>query len=101
MLQYMNLALELQYFHCLKVNIATHRGQFLPAKIPVRFHRYLLGPLHPHRLLVVINPFGRKKKGRKIFHPLVAPLFELAGISSHVTGERQHVHAQYMATHSI
>ncbi|XP_041802597.1 ceramide kinase family protein isoform X1 [Chelmon rostratus] len=41
-------------------------------------------PLRPHRLLVFINPFGGKKKGRKIFHSLVAPLFELAGISSHV-----------------
>ncbi|XP_076598224.1 ceramide kinase [Chaetodon auriga] len=41
-------------------------------------------PLRPHRLLVFINPFGGKKKARKIFHSLVAPLFELAGISSHV-----------------
>lgn len=44
------------------------------------------GPLRPRRLLVFINPFGGKKKGRKIFHSLVAPLFELAGISSHVIG---------------
>ena len=36
-----------------------------------------------------INPFGGKKKGRKIYHSVVAPLFELAGISSHVIGERQ------------
>ncbi|XP_044067562.1 ceramide kinase family protein isoform X2 [Siniperca chuatsi] len=41
-------------------------------------------PLRPHRLLVFINPYGGKKKGRKIYHSLVAPLFELAGISSHV-----------------
>ncbi|XP_073326122.1 ceramide kinase [Pagrus major] len=41
-------------------------------------------PLRPHRLLVFINPFGGKKKGRKIYHSVVAPLFELAGISSHV-----------------
>ncbi|XP_071776002.1 ceramide kinase [Centroberyx gerrardi] len=41
-------------------------------------------PLRPHRLLVFINPFGGKKRGRKIYHSLVAPLFELAGISSHV-----------------
>lgn len=45
-----------------------------------------LGPLRPLRLLVFINPFGGKKKGRKIYHSLVAPLFELAGISSHVIG---------------
>lgn len=41
-------------------------------------------PLRPHRLLVFINPFGGKKKGREIYHSLVAPLFELAGIRSHV-----------------
>ncbi|KAG7283827.1 hypothetical protein CRUP_034014 [Coryphaenoides rupestris] len=41
-------------------------------------------PTRPHRLLVFINPFGGKKKGRDIYHSLVAPLFELAGISSHV-----------------
>ncbi|XP_071380979.1 ceramide kinase [Centroberyx affinis] len=41
-------------------------------------------PLRPHRLLVFINPFGGKKRGREIYHSLVAPLFELAGISSHV-----------------
>lgn len=41
-------------------------------------------PLRPKRLLVFINPFGGKKKGQKIYHTLVAPLFELAGISSHV-----------------
>lgn len=42
-------------------------------------------PLRPHRLLVFINPFGGKRKGRQIYHSLVAPLFELAGISAHVT----------------
>lgn len=41
-------------------------------------------PSRPHRLLVFINPFGGKKKGRQIYHTLVVPLFELAGISSHV-----------------
>ncbi|XP_042265340.1 ceramide kinase family protein [Thunnus maccoyii] len=41
-------------------------------------------PSRPHRLLVFINPFGGKKKGRQIYHSLVAPLFELAGISCHV-----------------
>uniref|UniRef100_A0A673I6F5 Zgc:158263 n=1 Tax=Sinocyclocheilus rhinocerous TaxID=307959 RepID=A0A673I6F5_9TELE len=41
-------------------------------------------PSRPHRLLVFINPFGGKKRGKQIFHSLVAPLFELAGISSHV-----------------
>lgn len=41
-------------------------------------------PMRPNRLLVFINPFGGKKKGQQIYHTLVAPLFELAGISSHV-----------------
>lgn len=48
---------------------------------------YVSGPLRPHRLLVFINPYGGKKKGRKIYHSVVAPLFELAGISSHVIGK--------------
>ncbi|XP_054637896.1 ceramide kinase family protein isoform X2 [Dunckerocampus dactyliophorus] len=41
-------------------------------------------PLRPSRLLVFINPFGGKKRGRDIYHSLVAPVFELAGISCHV-----------------
>ncbi|XP_068601180.1 ceramide kinase family protein isoform X2 [Brachionichthys hirsutus] len=41
-------------------------------------------PVRPHRLLVFINPFGGKRKGGEIYHSLVAPLFELAGIGSHV-----------------
>lgn len=56
---------------------------------PLMLQMCLPGPLRPHRLLVFINPFGGKKKGREIFHSLVAPLFELAGISCHVIGERQ------------
>ncbi|KAA0707147.1 Ceramide kinase [Triplophysa tibetana] len=41
-------------------------------------------PSRPHRLLVFINPFGGKKRGKQIYHSLVSPLFELAGISCHV-----------------
>lgn len=61
----------------------------LDSQQPVMFQMYLSGPLRPHRLLVFINPFGGKKKGRKIYHSLVAPLFELAGISSHVIGNNK------------
>ncbi|XP_076840178.1 ceramide kinase [Brachyhypopomus gauderio] len=41
-------------------------------------------PSRPHRLLVFINPYGGKKRAKQIYHSLVAPLFELAGVSSHV-----------------
>ncbi|KAI5096004.1 ceramide kinase [Silurus meridionalis] len=41
-------------------------------------------PSRPCRLLVFINPYGGKKKAKQIYHSSVAPLFELAGISSHV-----------------
>ncbi|XP_047223846.1 ceramide kinase family protein isoform X1 [Girardinichthys multiradiatus] len=51
-------------------------------------------PLRPHRLLVFINPFGGKNKGRQIYHSLVAPLFELAGISSHVIVTERANHAR-------
>lgn len=60
-----------------------HKLKSLPFTTPTR-----PGPRRPHKLLVFINPFGGKKKGRKIYHSLVAPLFELAGISSHVIGMR-------------
>lgn len=55
---------------------------------------YVSGPLRPHRLLVFINPFGGKRKGRKIYHSVVAPLFELAGISSHVIGNNDLISAR-------
>uniref|UniRef100_A0A8C5NAQ9 Ceramide kinase-like n=1 Tax=Gouania willdenowi TaxID=441366 RepID=A0A8C5NAQ9_GOUWI len=55
------------------------------------------GPLRPHKLLVFINPFGGKKKGRQIYHSVVAPVFELAGISSHViVTERAHQARDYL-----
>uniref|UniRef100_A0A3B1K246 Zgc:158263 n=1 Tax=Astyanax mexicanus TaxID=7994 RepID=A0A3B1K246_ASTMX len=41
-------------------------------------------PSRPHRLLVFINPYGGKKRAKEIYHSIAAPLFELAGISSHV-----------------
>jgi len=63
--------------------------EFAGSQQPLTFQICLSGPLRPNRLLVFINPFGGKKKGRKIYHSLVAPLFELAGISSHVIGKKQ------------
>ncbi|XP_070695688.1 ceramide kinase isoform X2 [Pempheris klunzingeri] len=51
-------------------------------------------PSRPHRLLVFINPFGGKGKGRNIYHSLVAPLFEMAGISCHVIVTEQANHAR-------
>ncbi|MBN3322524.1 CERK1 kinase, partial [Atractosteus spatula] len=38
----------------------------------------------PRRLLVFINPFGGRRCGRKIYQSQIVPLFELAGISTHV-----------------
>lgn len=70
------------YFH-------TIHWCFGDSEQPLMLQTCVPGPVRPHRLLVFINPFGGKKKGREIFHSLVAPLFELAGISSHVIGERR------------
>uniref|UniRef100_A0A8C5MSH0 Ceramide kinase n=1 Tax=Leptobrachium leishanense TaxID=445787 RepID=A0A8C5MSH0_9ANUR len=38
----------------------------------------------PKHLLVYINPYGGKKKGKQIYERKVAPLFSLAGISTEV-----------------
>ncbi|XP_040268177.1 ceramide kinase [Bufo bufo] len=38
----------------------------------------------PKRLLVYINPYGGKKKGKQIYETKVAPLFSLASISTEV-----------------
>lgn len=64
---------------------ARVKGLCCPETLIIKM--YLSGPLRPHKLLVFINPYGGKKKGRKIYHSVVAPLFELAGISSHVIGK--------------
>uniref|UniRef100_A0A8D2ZHA4 Zgc:158263 n=1 Tax=Scophthalmus maximus TaxID=52904 RepID=A0A8D2ZHA4_SCOMX len=60
------------------------RVEILPKKLVEDKDKDFTGPLRPHKLLVFINPFGGKRKGRKIYHSVVAPLFELVGISSHV-----------------
>lgn len=69
--------------------IKLHIRRFPVARLR-RFFCGLLslpGSRRPQRLLVFINPFGGKKKAKQIYQSLVAPLFELAGISSHVVGK--------------
>ena len=48
----------------------------------------------PRSLLVFVNPISGKKRGMKIYHSKVAPLFELAGISTTVicTERQNHAH---------
>ena len=41
----------------------------------------------PKSLLVFINPFGGKKKARKVYKDKVSPLFKLAGIDTDNIGE--------------
>ncbi|XP_071960442.1 ceramide kinase-like isoform X2 [Antedon mediterranea] len=42
------------------------------------------GPVRPQRIFVIVNPYGGKGKAPKIYQKKVAPLFELAGISTEV-----------------
>lgn len=41
----------------------------------------------PKSLLVYINPFGGKRRGKRIYEQKVAPMFRLAGIATTVIGE--------------
>lgn len=41
-------------------------------------------PLPPHRILVLINPFGGKKEAVAIYETRVAPMFALAGVQATV-----------------
>lgn len=61
----------------------------------------LPGPSRPHRLLVFINPYGGKKKAKQIYHSSVAPLFELAGISSHVVGKPHATPLRYLQCYQV
>ncbi|XP_046544857.1 ceramide kinase-like isoform X1 [Haliotis rubra] len=51
------------------------------------FHR-------PKKLLVFVNPFGGRKKGPSVYNSKVAPLFELAGISTEVIMTERQNHAK-------
>ncbi|RXM27596.1 A-kinase anchor protein 8 [Acipenser ruthenus] len=38
----------------------------------------------PKNLLVFINPFGGRQRGREVYWTQIAPLFELAGVRAHI-----------------
>jgi hypothetical protein len=48
----------------------------------------------PHNLLVFINPVGGKGRAKRIYSKKVAPIFELAGISSEVITTVRQNHAR-------
>ncbi|XP_067944520.1 ceramide kinase-like [Watersipora subatra] len=48
----------------------------------------------PKSLLVFINPYGGRKKARKVFDEKVASIFDLAGITSHVIITERANHAK-------
>ncbi|CAN9508287.1 unnamed protein product [Ophioblennius macclurei] len=48
----------------------------------------------PKSLLVYINPYGGKRRGKQIFEQKVAPLFRRAGISTHVIVTERANHAR-------
>lgn len=50
---------------------------------------FLFVALRPKHLLVYINPYGGKKKGKQIYEKKVAPLFSLASISTDVIGKKR------------
>ncbi|XP_033115010.1 ceramide kinase-like isoform X2 [Anneissia japonica] len=51
------------------------------------------GPVRPHRILVIVNPYGGKGKAPKIYQKKVAHIFELAGISTEVIETERANHA--------
>ncbi|XP_071504715.1 ceramide kinase-like [Diadema antillarum] len=51
-------------------------------------------PDRPHRLQVIINPYGGKGKAPSIYETRVAPLFEIAGIKTGVTVTKNADHAR-------
>lgn len=48
---------------------------------------FLTAESRPKQLLVYINPYGGKRQGKRIYEQKVAPLFNLASISTDVVSE--------------
>lgn len=48
----------------------------------------LFAAIRPKSLLVYINPYGGKQRGKRIYEQKVAPIFSRASISTDVIGER-------------
>ncbi|MGH0170208.1 UNVERIFIED_CONTAM: hypothetical protein FKN15_060282 [Acipenser sinensis] len=48
----------------------------------------------PKNLLVFINPFGGRQRGREVYWTQIAPLFELAGVRAHVLETERANHAR-------
>ena len=77
--------------HCLSTNILTI---FITFRIGNQcFHVHVMFIFaefnRPKRLIVFINPHSGKERGPKLYQNKVAPLFELAGITTDVVGECQ------------
>ncbi|XP_033858283.3 ceramide kinase-like [Acipenser ruthenus] len=48
----------------------------------------------PKNLLVFINPFGGRQRGREVYWTQIAPLFELAGVRAHILETERANHAR-------
>ncbi|KAG8099666.1 hypothetical protein GUJ93_ZPchr0013g34700 [Zizania palustris] len=64
----------------------------------MRDHLASLG--RPKRLLIIVNPYGGKRGGRRIFQTEVLPLIEAAGILYTMQETKHRLHAQEIA-HSL
>ncbi|XP_042147602.1 ceramide kinase-like [Ixodes scapularis] len=54
----------------------------------------LRGESRPRRLLVLVNPFGGRKRAPRIYQRKVAPIFQLAGIAVQLVTTRYSGHAK-------
>lgn len=69
--------------HAVWKKLKTTRGAFLNDCLLPSF---TFAGSRPRRLLVYINPYGGKRRGKRIYEQKVAPLFRLASISTDVIG---------------